>query len=73
MQPEFRDYLFVTKAVWRFQASNDFDPESILMQDDGSLGTIDAYEASFGAKKRRATSPISKPSLAEESYGKSLE
>lgn len=73
MQPKFRDYLFVTKAVWRFQASNDFDPESILMYDDGSLGTLDAYEARFGAKERHATSPPSIPCLTEESYGKSQE
>jgi len=71
MQPEFRDYLFVAKAVWRFQASDDFDPESIVISDDGSLGTIDAYEASFSAKERRAASQIIKPSLSDEVYEKS--
>ncbi len=66
LQPEFRDYLFVAKAVWRFQASTDFDPESIMVSDDGSLGTIDAYEASFSAKERRAASQAIKPSLSDE-------
>jgi len=66
LQPEFRDYLFVAKAVWRFQSSDDFDPESIMISDDGSLGTIDAYEASFSAKERRAVSQTIKPSLSDE-------
>jgi flagellar protein FlaI len=65
LQPEFRDYLFVAKAVWRFQSSDDFDPESIMISDDGSLGTINAYEASFSAKERRAVSQILKPSLPD--------
>lgn len=66
LQPEFRDYLFVAKAVWRFQSSDDFDPESIMISDDGSLGTINSYEASFSAKERRAVSQIIKPSLPDE-------
>jgi len=66
LQPEFRDYLFVAKAVWRFQSSDDFDPESIMISDDGSLGTINAYEASFSAKERRAVSQTIKPPLPDE-------
>jgi len=66
LQPEFRDYLFVAKAVWRFQSSDDFDLESIMISDDGSLGTINAYEASFSAKERRAVSQTIKPPLPDE-------
>jgi len=71
MQPEFRDFLFVAKAVWRFQASDDFDPESIMVSENGSLGTIGAFEAQFSAKDRRAVSPIAKPAILDESRGES--
>ncbi len=53
MQPAFRDFLFVTKAIWGFQTSENFDPESILISDSGSFETIGMFEAQLDSKSRR--------------------
>lgn len=65
MQPLFRDFSFVTKAIWGFQTSDDFDPESILITDNGSVGTIETFETAVDSSCRRQPSQIARARIPE--------